>query len=228
MDGKKQAVIYILSDISRTAVVGVLLFWIAGRLDWWAGWAALAAILINAAAVWYVVIRVHPALLAKRFWGRAGVKSWDNAIVLAIKMSQGVRYVVSALDFRNGWTVGFPEWLQIAGFLVCLLGAFFFVWAMASNNFFSQIVRIQTDRGHAVATTGPYRFIRHPGYLGIILFELGSAAMLGSVWALIPLSFCVLFPILRTALEDRTLLVELPGYAEYARQVRYRLLPGIW
>lgn len=228
MDRRKQIAVYILSDISRTAVVGVLLFWIAGRLDWWAGWAALLAILINAAAVWYIVIRVHPSLPAERFWGRAGVKSWDNAIVLAIKMAQGLRYVVSALDYRNGWTAGFPAGLPIAGFLVCLLGAFFFVWAMASNNFFSQNVRVQIDRGHAVATAGPYRFIRHPGYLGLILFELGSAALLGSVWALIPLAFCVLFPILRTALEDRTLQAELPGYAEFAQRVRYRLLPGIW
>ncbi len=220
--------IYILSDLSRIAVVGLLLFGIAGRLDWRAGWASLAVILIEAAAVWYVVMRIHPSLLAERFWGRAGVKPWDNAIVLAIKLSQGARYAVSALDFRNGWTAGLPAGIQITGFLVCLLGAFFFVWAMAANNFFSQIVRIQTDRGHAVATAGPYRFIRHPGYLGIILFELGSTALLGSLWALIPLALCIFFPILRTALEDRTLQAELPGYAEYAHRVRYRLLPGIW
>jgi protein-S-isoprenylcysteine O-methyltransferase Ste14 len=228
LDRKKQAAIYILSDISRTALVGVLLFWIAWRIDWWAGWAALAAILINAAAVWYIVIRVHPSLLAERFWSRAGVKSWDNVIVFVIKMAQGARYVVSALDFRNGWTVGFPAGLPIVGFLVCLLGAFFFTWAMISNNFFSQIVRVQTDRGHAVATTGPYRFLRHPGYLGAVLFELGSTILLGSVWALIPLGVFGLLFFLRTALEDRTLQAELPGYADFTQRVRYRLLPGIW
>jgi protein-S-isoprenylcysteine O-methyltransferase Ste14 len=228
MDRKKQTAIYLLSEISRIVVVGVLLFWIAGRLDWWAGWAALAAIVFNEAAVGYIVIHVHPSLLAERLWGRAGVKTWDNVVVFAIKMAQGARYIIAALDFRNGWTTGFPAGLQITGLLVCLLGSFFFVWAMISNNFFSQIVRVQTDRGHAVATAGPYRFVRHPGYLGAVLFELGSTVLLGSVWALIPLAFSVLLLVLRTALEDRMLQAELPGYTEYAHQVRYRLLPGIW
>jgi len=99
---------------------------------------------------------------------------------------------------------------------------------MASNTFFSQIVRIQSDRGHAVAAAGPYRYVRHPGYAGMVLFELAISTLLASWWAIVAGGFCAILLILRTALEDRTLQAELTGYVDYARQVRYRLLPGIW
>jgi protein-S-isoprenylcysteine O-methyltransferase Ste14 len=99
---------------------------------------------------------------------------------------------------------------------------------MASNAFFSQIVRIQYDRGHTVVTNGPYRYVRHPAYVGMILFELAMSTLLASWWALIASGLCAILFILRTALEDRTLQAELTGYVDYARQVRYRLLPGIW
>ena len=99
---------------------------------------------------------------------------------------------------------------------------------MVSNTFFSQIVRIQSDRGHAVVTQGPYRYVRHPAYVGMILFELAISTLLASWWAIIASGFCVMLLILRTVLEDRTLQIELTGYVDYTRQVRYRLLPGIW
>ena len=101
-------------------------------------------------------------------------------------------------------------------------------WAMLSNPFLSTIVRIQDDRGHRVATTGPYRFVRHPMYVGVIVLWLSTALILGSWWALVPgLLIAVIF-VIRTALEDRMLHAELPGYADYAKQVRYRLVPGVW
>jgi protein-S-isoprenylcysteine O-methyltransferase Ste14 len=99
---------------------------------------------------------------------------------------------------------------------------------LASNAFFSQIVRIQADHGHVVATGGPYRYVRHPGYVGMILFELAISTLLASWWALIAGGLCAILLIIRTALEDRTLLADLAGYVDYARQVRYRLLPGLW
>ena len=101
-------------------------------------------------------------------------------------------------------------------------------WSMASNAFFSTVVRIQDDRGHAVASGGPYRFVRHPGYVAAILFYLVTPLMLGSVWTFIPSVLMVLLFVVRTALEDRTLREELDGYWEYAQRVRYRLLPGVW
>jgi protein-S-isoprenylcysteine O-methyltransferase Ste14 len=102
------------------------------------------------------------------------------------------------------------------------------LWAMAANPFFSEGVRIQRERGHTVARGGPYRYVRHPGYIGSGLILIGPALLLGSWWALLPASLGVAGYVLRTALEDRTLQSELEGYADYARQVRYRLLPGVW
>jgi protein-S-isoprenylcysteine O-methyltransferase Ste14 len=99
---------------------------------------------------------------------------------------------------------------------------------MASNRFFSSVVRIQTDRGHTVATGGPYRFVRHPGYVGMMVSALGTTILLGSLWAFIPATLLIGLIIFRTALEDRTLQNELEGYKEYAARVRYRLLPGVW
>jgi protein-S-isoprenylcysteine O-methyltransferase Ste14 len=117
---------------------------------------------------------------------------------------------------------------QIAGLTVCILGHALWIWAMVSNRFFSQIVRIQSERGHAVATAGPYRYVRHPAYLGLIFFDLALSILLASWWALLASGACALLLLLRTALEDRTLQAELTGYGDYARQVRYRLIPGIW
>ena len=102
------------------------------------------------------------------------------------------------------------------------------VWSMAANAFFSMIVSIQKDRGHTVVTDGPYRYVRHPGYAGSILFTIATPLVLGSLWAFIPCGLAAALFVVRTALEDRTLQEELPGYKEYAQQTRYRLLPGIW
>jgi protein-S-isoprenylcysteine O-methyltransferase Ste14 len=141
---------------------------------------------------------------------------------------QLVRYIVAGLDQRHGWTGSFPLAAQIAALMVCVLGYALVVWATASNAFFSQIVRIQFERGHTVATGGPYHYVRHPAYVGAILYELAVPILLASWWALIVSGLNAILLILRTALEDRTLQAELTGYDEYARQVRYRLLPGIW
>ncbi len=109
-----------------------------------------------------------------------------------------------------------------------MLGFAIFSWAMASNAFFSTVVRVLADRGHTVCSTGPYRFVRHPGYVGAIAQSFSAPLLLGSLWALIPAGLAALFLIVRTALEDRTLHAELDGYRGYAARVRYRLLPGVW
>jgi len=102
------------------------------------------------------------------------------------------------------------------------------LWAMSANAYLSTMVRIQDDRGHQVVTTGPYRYVRHPMYVGTIFFGLCMPLFLGSWWTFVPCGLIVILFIIRTALEDRTLRDELPGYAEYAERVRYRLLPGVW
>jgi protein-S-isoprenylcysteine O-methyltransferase Ste14 len=136
--------------------------------------------------------------------------------------------IVAGLDHRFGWSPEFPLWLIVLGLILIALGYAFGVWAFVENRFFSSTVRIQTDRGHVVCDSGPYRIVRHPGYAGNILPLLGIVLALGSVWTLIPAAVALIIAVIRTTLEDQTLQEELPGYRDYARRVHYRLLPGIF
>jgi protein-S-isoprenylcysteine O-methyltransferase Ste14 len=136
--------------------------------------------------------------------------------------------IVAGLDHRFGWSAVFPLWLIVLGIFLIALGYAFSLWALVENRFFSGVVRIQTDRGHVVCDSGPYRIVRHPGYAGNILPLLGIVLALSSLWTLIPAAVALVIAVIRTALEDRTLQEELPGYKEYARRVRYRLFPGIY
>jgi protein-S-isoprenylcysteine O-methyltransferase Ste14 len=224
----KIVVLYILDQVLSLFGVGVVLFWSAGRLDWWAAWAVIGVWLAWFTAMDIILLRFNPGLMAERLTPPKGAKTWDRTILSILRLTELVRYLLGGLDQRYGWTVGFPLAAQIAAVLVCVQGSALFCWALASNAFFSQIVRIQADHGHVVATGGPYRYVRHPGYAGMILFELAISTLLASWWALIAGGLCAILLIIRTALEDRTLLAELTGYVDYARQVRYRLIPGIW
>jgi protein-S-isoprenylcysteine O-methyltransferase Ste14 len=224
----KLIVRYAVRETMGLVIMGVALFWSAGRIDWWAAWAAIAVMLAWTVATAIVILRTNPALLAERLGPRQGAKPWDTAILSLLGLTQLARYIVAGLDQRYGWTGGLPLSAQIAALIVCLLGYALVVWATASNAFFSQIVRIQSERSHAVATGGPYRYVRHPAYLGAFLYELAVPVLLASWWAFIPSALAALLLVLRTALEDRTLQAELAGYAGFARRVRYRLLPGCW
>jgi protein-S-isoprenylcysteine O-methyltransferase Ste14 len=224
----KLIALYILDQILGIAGMGVALFWSAGRIDWWAAWAAIAVWLAFYIAMDILLLRFNLDLMAERLNPPKGAKSWDRALMSIFRLTTLVRYILAGLDQRYGWTVGFPVAAQLAGLVVCVLGYALLAWAMTSNSFFSQIVRIQTDRGQTVITHGPYRYVRHPAYVGMILFELAMSVLLASWVSLLASGLCAILLILRTALEDRTLHAELTGYVDYAGQVRYRLLPGIW
>ena len=156
-------------------------------------------------------------------------KAWDKALAPLMALSIGFPVVIVAgLDHRYHWSSVLPLWLIVTGFLLIAFGYAFAAWALAENRFFSSVVRIQTERGHEVCDTGPYRFVRHPGYAGNIAALFGIVLALGSAWTLIPAAAASVIAAIRTALEDRTLQEELPGYRDYARRVRYRLLPGIY
>ena len=224
----KLIALYILDQILSIVGVGVVLFWSAGRIEWWAAWAIIVVWLAFFTATDILILRFNPDLMAERLLPPRGAKTWDRAILSILRLTELARYILGGLDQRYGWTGDFPLAAQIVALVVCVLSNALFIWALASNTFFSQIVRIQSDRGHAVAKDGPYRYVRHPAYVGMLLFELALSALLASWWALIAGGLCAILLILRTALEDRTLQAELPGYVDYVRQVRYRLLPGIW
>jgi protein-S-isoprenylcysteine O-methyltransferase Ste14 len=219
---------YAIREILGLAGMGAALFWSAGRIDWWPAWASLAVMLAWTVAMAVVIIRSNPDLLAERLGPRRGAKTWDTAIVSLLGLTQLARYIVAGLDQRYGWTGAVPLAAQIIALTLCFLGYALFVWATYSNAFFSQVVRIQSERGHAVVKGGPYRFVRHPAYFGAILYELAVSVLLASWWSMIAGGLSVILLLLRTALEDKTLLAGLNGYAEYARRVRYRLLPGLW
>jgi len=212
-------------------LVPIILFVCAWDIGWWQAW--VFSLMIFAVGIpgrmW--AERRHPGLLVERdnFTKSQDVKSWDK--VLAPLMAVSVSFplvIVAGLDHRFSWSPVFPLWLSILGLVMIAIGYAFAAWALAENRFFSGVVRIQVDRGHTVCDSGPYRIIRHPGYAGNILPLPGIALALGSVWTLIQAAVALVLVVLRTALEDRTLQAELPGYREYAQRVRYRLLPWIY
>jgi protein-S-isoprenylcysteine O-methyltransferase Ste14 len=212
--------------IASALVVGLLLFVSAGRLDWVMGWAYVGLSFIGIAASALVV---DPELLAERAEIGRGVQALD--VLLAIIMARlgpVAISVVAGLNLRFRWQPRISPGIQGMGAVAVLLGYVVTLWAMASNRFFSGVVRIQTERGHAVVTSGPYALVRHPGYAGVILATLGAPLMLRSAWALVPAAATVCVIVVRTVLEDRTLLRDLAGYRIYSERVRYRLLPGVW
>ncbi len=213
--------------------VPLLLFVSAWTLAWWQAWVFALVIFLAGmiARVW--AERRHPGLLAERAAGfegpPAGVKTWDRVLAPLMALSLSFPLVIVAgLDHHFGWSPAFPVWLNILGLLLMAGGYAFGVWATIENRFFSSVVRIQTERGHVVCDSGPYRIVRHPGYAGNSLALPGIALALGSLWTFIPAAVALVIAVVRTALEDRTLQEELPGYREYARRVRYRLLPWIY
>ncbi len=220
---------YIFSGVVGVLGMAAVLFLAAGTFVWPGAWAAVAVMTIWTAGMIAVMGWIQPGLLEQRLGANREKNSTDAILVSLINLTSLIRYIVAGLDFRNGWSGAFPAGAQPAALLVCFLGYdLLFLWAISSNGFFSQIARIQTERGQTVVSGGPYRLVRHPGYLGVILFELAVCILLGSWWALIASAVSVALIIIRTSIEDRMLQTGLAGYTEYAKQVRYRLLPGIW
>jgi protein-S-isoprenylcysteine O-methyltransferase Ste14 len=219
---------WLVREIMGLVMLALLLFFPAGRWDWWAGWAMVGVMGLWVLATALVLIPRNPELLAERIGPKQGSKEWDTAIMSTTGLLMLVKCLLAGFDVRYRWTTGISLPVQVTTLVITGLGYALVVWATAANAFFSQIVRIQKERGHTVVTSGPYRFVRHPGYVGTILVELATPLMLGSWWAFIPGAIAAILYIVRTALEDRTLQAELDGYPAYARQVRFRLLPRIW
>ncbi|WP_413910315.1 methyltransferase family protein [Desulfobacula sp.] len=212
-------------------LIPLILFICGGDLGWWQAW--LYSILILAAGIggrmW--AEQRHPGLTAERqnIEKIKTAKAWDK--VLAPLMAVSLVFpmvIVAGLDHRFNWSPEFPLWLSVVGFLFIAFGYSFAAWAFVENRFFSSVVRIQTDRGHVVCDTGPYRFVRHPGYAGSIVPLFGIVLALGSVWSMIPAAVATIIAVIRIVLEDQTLQEELPGYRDYTQRVRYRLIPGIY
>lgn len=206
-------------------VLAAILFISSGRLDWVWAWAYLG---VGVGILAINVLVMSPELIAERGEIKENVKGWDRVLGTLIGVLTLGGLVVIGLDARFGWSPRLAGAIQLGGLVFLALGQGLFSWAMASNVFFSGAVRIQIDRDHTVATGGPYRYVRHPGYVGYIISWLATSLALGSLWGLIPAGLVMCLMVVRTALEDKTLHEELDGYKDYAQRVRYRLLPGIW
>lgn len=228
------------ATLTPRAVIGFLayallgpavLFLAAGTLDWPMAWAYAAAGVAATAASRALVLAKQPELAAERgrFIEGEGAKTWDRALapVVALLLPT-VLMLVCGLDHR--WQASGPvaSWLRRAAFVPLVAGYALGLWALVANPFFSAVMRIQRERGHTVVSAGPYRFVRHPGYAGGLLYYLMTPLILAALWGFVPAALGIGLTVLRTALEDRALQAELPGYADYARRVRCRLAPGVW
>jgi len=212
-------------------LIPLILFICGGDIGWWQAW--LYSILIMGSGIggrmW--AEKRHPGLTAERqnIEIIRKAKAWDKVLAPLMAVSIGYLMVlVAGLDHRFTWSPEFPLWLIVIGFILISLGYAIAVWALVENRFFYSVVCIQKDRGHVVCDSGPYRFVRHPGYAGNIIGLFGIVLALGSLWALVPAVAASIISVIRTALEDQTLHAELPGYRDYARRVRYRLIPAIY
>jgi protein-S-isoprenylcysteine O-methyltransferase Ste14 len=214
---------------ATTAAFGGALFLLAGTPAWPAAWAYLVLVVAILGAYSMIVATRHPDLIQERTKPPADAKTWDKPFVLVVgAIGPVAMIVVCGLDRRYRWSAPISSWMKVAGLLVVAAGGVLSNCAVAANRFFSMVVRIQRDRGHQVVDSGPYRVVRHPGYVGSILTMFGMPLALGSRWGLTHAAMLMLLIVVRTALEDRTLGAELEGYSDYARRVRFRLVPWLW
>jgi protein-S-isoprenylcysteine O-methyltransferase Ste14 len=219
---------YTLIGILAICLLVVILLVIAGRSDYWQAWVfgfvnmiiMILLFLFFADKIGIIRERMHPG---------AGTKWWDKLFWALYGPMNLAIIIVAALDAgRFRWSPEFHPAVYLTGYVLYLTANTLHLWAILSNEFYTSTVRLQDDRGQFVIESGPYRLVRHPGYLGIILMLFCIALLLGSLWALVPFGIVLVLLIIRTALEDSTLRHELAGYSDFIQKTRYRLFPGIW
>lgn len=228
-----------LKIISLRVVVQLLIFVVAvpglpllisGRWDWWEAWVYAAIYILGFVISRVLAARRHPDLLAERtrFMQHEDAKSWDRRLAPLVSLGGCSVPIVAGLDARFDWSIPFSLPIKILALITILAGYALGSYALIENRFFSGMVRIQAERGYRVVSSGPYRWMRHPGYAGALGAYLATPLWLDSRWAFLPVVLITILLVIRTGLEDRTLQDELEGYREYTKRVRYRLLPGVW
>jgi protein-S-isoprenylcysteine O-methyltransferase Ste14 len=210
-------------------LMGAALFFSAGTLEWPHGLLYMAVFLLLTLIAMAWLWRVNPEIfIARRRLSGRGTKGWDLVLVSILFAAFLATLIVAALDDGRFHWAPAPLWAVLIGYVLLLAGYLGTTWAQAVNRHFEPSVRIQSDRDHHVITTGPYAYVRHPGYIFGVILSFGGALALGSLWALLPAALFAVVLVIRTNLEDATLQRELPGYAEFAARVRFKWIPRIW
>ncbi len=220
----------IVQNVLWLIAMGVLLFVPAGDLDWPAGWVFLATLMASAVILSVWLARHDPALLAERmkFPVRREQKGWDRIVTALLLIAYVAWTALAGLDAGRFYWSSMPLLLQALGFAL-IIACMVFAWlTFRENTFAAPVVRIQTERGQKAITTGPYALVRHPMYAGALLFMIGQPLLLGSWWALAAAPVLILLMAIRAVGEERELARALPGYAQYMKTVRFRLIPGVW
>lgn len=227
-----KATLICLKFVIRMSLFAVALMWPAGTWYWWEAWVIVALWTVYGVVMTPYLLRHDPALLAERMKLvplHKEQKSWDKKIMLLFFIAGIALYLVPGFDVvRYGWSEPLPLWMRIAAMLIHIPSFILLAWVMRENTYLAQVVKIDTERDHKVISTGPYALVRHPMYTVIIVLSFAVPVALGSRYACLLAVFLTILLIIRTYPEDRTLHDELQGYAEYAMQTRYRLIPGIW
>jgi protein-S-isoprenylcysteine O-methyltransferase Ste14 len=220
---------WLFQSLAWIVALGALLFVPAGTWHWPAAWFFLGFMVLIGLGFGLWLAKSDPSLLAERM--RSPIQpdqpASDKKVILAFGVAVLIWFIAIGLDQRFHPS-RMPVALQALGLALLIFSSVLIMWVFHENSFAAAVVKVQAERGHRVITSGPYAFVRHPMYSGAVLFFVGSALVLGSWWgtAMSPI-FAILFGI-RTGIEENTLTTGLPGYAEYAARVRYRLVPGVW
>ena len=222
-DGK----LALIREYLARVIMVVILVLTSGTWTWINIWIYFALAALTSMLVYIFVVRVNPSLYNERGNPGDNTRKWDLIWLSAYGLISYSLIIIAGLNKRNGWSSLGDEWIIPGGILIILSGVLV-AWAMAVNSYFSSVVRIQDDRGQTVVASGPYQYIRHPGYLGVIFYYIGTPMMLDSWISFFPVLIIILGFMLRIQFEERTLKEELSDYERYSQKVKYRLIPGIW
>ncbi|MGD2094313.1 MAG: isoprenylcysteine carboxylmethyltransferase family protein [Phycisphaerales bacterium] len=232
LEGKSVVLLIIqvcIRFILSIVIWGGLLFWSAGSVLWSRGWAHLGLWIVMLAVNFFILRKKNPAVLAARTKRQWFEKPFDLILMLFVMLPAMLAFpIISGLDAVRYKFAPLSFWTVYPAVLLHVAGDAIMLWSMAVNPYLEKTIRIQKERGHHVITTGPYAFVRHPMYVGAIMLFVGMPLFLGSGLAFIPVGVLIIVLVIRTVFEDRMLHCELPGYEEYAKKTRYRLLPGVW
>jgi protein-S-isoprenylcysteine O-methyltransferase Ste14 len=213
--------------VVTVAVIWVLLFASAGTIDWPRAWWFMVVFVVAILIAVAVLYRMNPEIFAARSRIQPGTKLWDYIFITLIIGGMTLILPFAGFDKRFGGANA-PDWVVLLGYVVFVVSFIGQTWPQAINRHFEPGVRIQEDRGQTVIDTGPYAYVRHPGYISGSLLALSIALVLGSWWALLPVAVVIVGLAVRTVFEERTLRAELAGYTEYTQRVKWRWVPGVW